>query len=212
MESSKYSDIVRLKATETSKRYLLTDDATLTVPYTNEIKLDNVSEGKYKVIAPWGYDLFKTQGGGIQYVHGGTSLQETIVPLIHVSELRSKSEDKVARPVGVRLKSITRKITNRSFTLEFEQMEKVEEKKSAITCETYIIDENGEKVSNEYKFVANSSSDDPETRVTKIRFTLKNIQFERNKPYFLILKDTKSYDEFIEKEQFTIDIIQFKMF
>ena len=72
------------------------------------------------------------------------------------------------------LKSITRKITNRSFTLEFEQMEKVEENKHSITCETYIIDENGEKVSNEYKFVANSSSDDVATRVTKIRYTLKN--------------------------------------
>lgn len=91
-------------------------------------------------------------------------------------------------------------------------MEKVEDKKQAINCETYIVDQNGEKVSNEYKFVCNSSSDDPSTRVTKIRFTLKNIQFDRNKAYFLVLKDLDSQDEYIEKEQFLIDIIQFKMF
>jgi len=163
-------------------------------------------------MTPWGYDLFKTQGSGIQYIHGGPSLQETIVPIIHVSELRSRVDVQVARPVKVMLKSITRKITNRSFTLEFEQMEKVEENKLAISCETYIIDDIGEKVSNEYKFVANSSSDDPESRITKIRFTLKNIQFDRNKPYFLVLKNAESDDEYIEKEQFTIDIIQFKMF
>lgn len=212
LESSKYNNIVTLNAVEKSKRYLVTDDETVSVPYTTEIKLERVAGGEYRVISPWGYDLFKTQGTGIQYVHGGTSLQETIVPLIHVSELRSRSEVEIVRPVGVRLKSITRKITNRSFTLEFEQTEKVEEKKQQITCETYIIDEHGEKVSNEYKFVANSSSDDPDTRLTKIRFTLKNIQFDRNKPYFLILKDVDGEDEYIEKEQFTIDIISFKMF
>lgn len=211
LESSKYSNIVSLNTVEKSKRYLITDDETISVPYTTEIKLDRVVDGEYRVILPWGYDLFKTQGTGIQYVHGGVSLQETIVPLIHVSELRSRSEVELVRPVGVRLKSITRKITNRSFTLEFEQTEKVEEKKQQITCETYIIDEYGEKVSNEYKFVANSSSDDPATRLTKIRFILKNIQFDRNKPYFLILKDIES-DDYIEKEQFTIDIISFKMF
>ncbi|MCI6014858.1 MAG: BREX-1 system phosphatase PglZ type A [Coprobacillus sp.] len=211
LESSKYSNIVSLNTVEKAKRYLITDDETISVPYTTEIKLDRVVDGEYRVILPWGYDLFKTQGTGIQYVHGGVSLQETIVPLIHVSELRSRSEVELVRPVGVRLKSITRKITNRSFTLEFEQTEKVEEKKQQITCETYIIDEYGEKVSNEYKFVANSSSDDPATRLTKIRFTLKNIQFDRNKPYFLILKDIES-DDYIEKEQFTIDIISFKMF
>ena len=212
MDSNKYSNIVSLNATETSKRYLLTDDKSISIPYTNEMKLDNLSEGQYKAIFPWGYDLFKTQGSGVQYVHGGVSLQETIVPLIHISELRARSDVELVRPVGVRLKSITRKITNRSFTLEFEQTEKVEEKKQPITCETYVVDESGEIVSNEYKFVANSSSDDPDTRVTKIRFTLKNIQFDRNKPYFLILKNIDNDDEYIEKEQFAIDIIQFKMF
>ena len=209
-ESNKYGNISSLQALEISKRYVISHENGLSIPNTNEFKLNRVGDGALKVIAPWGYDLFKTPGNGLQYVHGGTSLQETIVPLIRVSELRSESES--TRPVSVRLKSITRKITNRSFTLEFEQTEKVEKKKQPITCETYIVDGSGEIVSNDYKFVANSASDDPETRVTRIRFTLKNIQFDRNKPYFLILKNADLDDEYIEKEQFVIDIIQFKMF
>lgn len=209
-ESNKYGNIASLQALEISKRYVIADDKGLSVPNTNEFKLNRVGDGALKIIAPWGYDLFKTPGNGLQYVHGGASLQETIVPLIRVSELRSENES--TRPVAVRLKSITRKITNRSFTLEFEQTEKVEEKKQPIICETFIVDANNEKVSNEYKFVANSTSDDPETRVTRIRFTLKNIQFDRNKPYFLVLKNADVEDEYIEKEQFVIDIIQFKMF
>ena len=209
---NKYSNITSLNALETSKRYVLTDDESLSVPYCLEFKLSKVSGGDYKYIAPWGYDLFKTPGGGIQYVHGGPSLQETIVPLIHVSELRSDKLKQSVKPVEVRLKTITRKITNRSFSLDFEQMEKVEENKQAITFETYIEDDKGEIVSGRYNFIANSTTDDPETRITKIRFTLKNIQFDRNKPYYLILKNIDKPDEFIEKETFAIDIIQFKIF
>lgn len=211
-ESQKYSNVVSLHPIEASKRYVLTDDKSLQIPYTVEFTLENVSDGEYKVISPYGYDLFKTQGGGLQYMHGGASLQEIIVPVIHLGELRAASNKEAVAPVGVRLKSITRKITNRSFTLEFEQYEKVEERKQAITCETYLVDEDGNKVSGEYRFVAASESDDVDARSTKIRFNLMNIEFDRSKRYYLILKNIAKPDEYIERELFTIDILQFKMF
>jgi hypothetical protein len=182
------------------------------IPYTTEFKLPINTESACKVINPYGYDIFKTQGSGIQYVHGGTSLQETIVPIIHISELNARKGEKLSRPVGVRLKSIQRKITNRSFALDFEQYEKVEDKVQPINCITYFVDEAGNKVSSEYPFVANSSSDDASQRVTRIRFTLKNIEFDRAKRYFLILCNAETPDEYIEKEQFTIDILGFKLF
>lgn len=210
-ESQKYGNIVSLHEPDTSKRYIVTDN-NIEIPYTLEFTLDTVSNGEYKVIAPYGYDLFKTQGGGLQYVHGGTSLQEIVVPIIHIGELRAASNKEAVSPVGVRLKSITRKITNRSFTLEFEQYEKVEERKQAITCETYLVDEDGNKVSGEYRFVAASDSDDVDSRSTKIRFNLMNIEFDRSKRYYLILKNIERPDEYIEREQFTIDILNFKMF
>ncbi len=210
-ESQKYGDIVSLHEPDTSKRYIVTDN-NIEIPYTLEFTLDTVSNGEYKVIAPYGYDLFKTQGGGLQYVHGGTSLQEIVVPIIHIGELRAASNKEAVSPVGVRLKSITRKITNRSFTLEFEQYEKVEERKQAITCETYLVDEDGNKVSGEYRFVAASDSDDVDSRSTKIRFNLMNIEFDRSKRYYLIVRNIDKPDEYIEREQFTVDILNFKMF
>ena len=210
--SQKYKDIVSLKPMELSKRYIITDDDSLKIPYTMEFNLKNGEDGTYKVISPYGYDLFNTQGGGLQYVHGGPSLQEIIVPIIHIGELRAAANKDTVTPVGVRLKTITRKITNRSFTLEFEQYEKVEDRKQAITCETYLVDEDGNKVSGEYRFVAASESDDVDSRSTKIRFNLMNIEFDRSKRYYLILKNVAKPDEYIEREQFTIDILQFKMF
>ena len=209
-ESSKYSNIVSMHPTEASKRYVLSDDGSFTMPYTLEFPLA-VEEGGYKVVTPYSYELFKTQGSGLQYIHGGASLQETIVPIIHIGELSSAKNKDAVTPVGVRLKSITRKITNRSFALEFEQYEKVEGLKQAVSCETYIVDEDGNKVSGTYPFMAASTSDDAATRVTSVRFTLMNIQFDRSKRYFLVLRDTAKPDEYIEKEQFTIDILPLRV-
>ena len=211
-ESQKYGNIVSLHEPDTSKRYIFTDNKNLEIPYTLEFIIEEIGSGEFKVIAPYGYDLFKTQGGGLQYVHGGASLQEIVVPIVHIGELRAASNKEALTPVGVRLKSITRKITNRSFTLEFEQYEKVEDRKQAITCETYLVDEDGNKVSGEYRFVAASDSDDVDSRSTKIRFNLMNIEFDRSKRYYLILRNIAKPDEYIEREQFTIDILQFKMF
>ena len=196
---------------ESARRYVLTDDPSLNVPYAVDFVLADVSDGQYKVITPYSYDIFKTPGG-LQYVHGGSSLQEIIVPIVHISELRAANSKETVAPVGVRLKSVMRKITNRSFNLEFEQVEKVEDKKQPITCVTYMEDEAGNRVSGEYKFVAASESDDPEQRVSKIRFNLMNIDFDRSKRYFLILRDAENTDEYIAREQFTIDILPFKMF
>lgn len=210
-ESSKYSNVISMHPNEVSRRYVLTNDSSFSIPYTLEFPLA-VKEDGNKVVIPYSYDLFKTQGSGLQYIHGGASLQETVVPIIHIGELSSAKNKDAVTPVGVRLKSITRKITNRSFTLEFEQYEKVEGLKQAVSCETYIVDEDGNKVSGTYPFMAASASDEANTRVTSIRFTLMNIQFDRGKRYFLILRDTAKPDEYIEKEQFTIDILAFKVF
>ncbi|MCR5727519.1 MAG: BREX-1 system phosphatase PglZ type A [Lachnospiraceae bacterium] len=210
-ESQKYGDIMTLRVDDRSKRYIFTDDESVKIPYTLEFEIETISNGSYRAISPYGYDLFKTSGKGLRYIHGGASLQEIIVPIIHISELRASGNKEALTPVGVRLKSITRKITNRSFTLEFEQYEKVEERKQAISCETYLVDENGNKVSGEYRFIAASESDDVEARCTKIRFNLMNIEFDRSKRYYLILKNIDKPDEYIEREQFMIDILQFKM-
>ena len=211
MESDKYGGIVGLHPTETNKRYVITDDPSMSIPYTLEFPLSGDQEG-YRVILPYSYDLFKTQGSGLQYIHGGASLQEIVVPIIHIGELRAAKNKDAVTPVSVRLKSVTRKVTNRSFALEFEQTEKAEGTKQAISCETYMVDEDGNKVSGTYPFVAASTSDDPQARVTSIRFTLMNIQFDRNKRYYLILRNTEKQDEYIEREQFVIDILGFRVF
>ena len=114
-------------------------------------------------------------------------------------------------PVGVRVKSVNRIIKQRSFTLDFEQVEKVADKKSERKLLTYFVDDKNQDVSGRYSFIANSDSDDLNQRVTCVRFTLNNIEFNRDKRYYLVLKDDdQNENEYIEKELFKIDILGFK--
>jgi uncharacterized protein (TIGR02687 family) len=206
-ESQKYDGITKLNFVETSKRYAITNDKTF-IENTLSFSLDYLDEvNNHRVILPYGYDIFKTQGGGAQYLHGGASLQEIVVPVIKISELRSSAIKENTGPVEVRIKSINRLITRRDFTVDFEQTEKVAEKKVARELISYMVDEGNNEVSGKVKFLANSESDDLSQRVTRVRFNLNNLTFDKNKRYFLVLKDS---DGEILREQFTIDILGFK--
>lgn len=208
-ESLKYNDVAKIKAVELSRRYAIVNDDT-TVPYTLKYSLSYFGDNVHTVITPYSYDYFKTPGG-IQYVHGGSSLQEIVVPYLRISELRSTTLKDVVGPVGVRLKSVNRIIKERSFTLDFEQVEKVAEKKSERKLITYFVDANNNDVSGRYTFIANSESEDLNQRISRIRFTLNNIEFSRDKRYYLVLKDDNQIDsEYVEKELFKIDILGFR--
>jgi len=208
-ESLKYNDVSKLKPLELSRRFAIVNDDT-SVPYTLRYKLDYMGNNTQSVILPYSYDYFKSPGG-IQYVHGGASLQEIVVPLLKISELRSGALKENVGPVGVRIKSLNRTITQRSFTIDFEQFEKVVDKKIERKLVTYFIDDKGNDVSPHYTFLANSESDDLSQRISRIRFTLNNIDFNRDKRYLLILRDDNLSDsEYLEKEVFKIDILGFK--
>jgi len=208
-DSLKYNDVGKLKPIELSRRYTIVNDDT-TVPYTLKFKLDYLGENNQSVIMPYSYDYFKSPGG-IQYVHGGASLQEIIVPYLRISELRSGALKESIGPVGVRIKSINRTITQRSFIIDFEQYEKVADKKTERKLITYFVDDQGNDVSGRYAFIASSDSDDLNQRITRIRFTLNNIEFNRERRYMLILKDgNQGESEYLEKEVFKIDILGFK--
>jgi hypothetical protein len=208
-DSLKYNEISKIKPVELSRRYAIINDQS-TVPYTLRFSLDYLGEDNPSVITPYSYDYFKSPGG-IQYVHGGSSLQEIIVPCLKISELRSGSLKETIGPVGVRIKSVIRSIKERSFIIEFEQIEKVADKKSERKLITYFINDKNQDVSGRYTFIANSDSDDLNQRITRVRFTLNNIEFNRDKPCMLVLKDdNQSENEYIEKVVFKIDILGFK--
>src|SRR5690606_28301287 len=105
-------------------------------------------------MTPRGINRFKMQGAGANYVHGGTSLQEIIIPVIKFKNDRSKASKNEVIKVDVKLTSITRKITNTISYLEFFQTEKIGDKRVPLRLKVYFIDEYGNRISNENIIIA----------------------------------------------------------
>ena len=142
---------------------------------------------------PVGMSVFKTQGnGGQNYVHGGSSPQEMIIPLIDVKMERGKVDTK---PAQIMLVSIIQKITNLITTLDFIQSDAVSDVVKSATYRIYFADENGIKISNENIYVADNREEEATKRIFRMKFTFKNQHYDKTRPYFLIAVDDNNGTE-----------------
>jgi uncharacterized protein (TIGR02687 family) len=159
---------------------------------------------------PRGVNRFKVQGAGANYVHGGTSLQEIIIPVIRFKNDRSKSSKNEVKKVDVKLTSITRKITNTISYLEFFQTEKIEDKRVPLRLKVYFVDEEGNRISNENIIIADSKSETYEERSFREKFVLKNRKYDKTNKYYLVIEDEEeTVEKIYEKIPFIIDIAIF---
>ena len=81
--------------------------------------------GDWQAVFPLGLDRFPRQGSGARFVHGGTSLQEVVVPVIRLKRER-KDE---SRLVEAELLRVPAKITTGKLSFGLFQLEPVEPKK-----------------------------------------------------------------------------------
>lgn len=78
------------------------------------------------------------RGGGQNYVHGGASLQEIIIPVIKLKTASGRKSDKT---VEVILTSLSRKITNLITYLDFIQNENVSDVLHPVQLQIYFENE-----------------------------------------------------------------------
>lgn len=148
----------------------------------------------------------KKQGGGMNYIHGGISLQECVVPVIEFKNIRATSKKFVdVRKAEIQLLSQSRKVSNSIFSLDFYQTEAVGGKVAAAAYEIYMADGSGKAVSDKKTVIADKTSGNGADRVFRTRFTLKSVEFKKTDTYYLTVveKGTTNVNDRIE---FTIDI------
>lgn len=148
----------------------------------------------------------KKQGGGMNYIHGGISLQECVVPVIEFKNIRATSKKFVdVRKTEIQLLSQSRKVSNSIFSLDFYQTEAVGGKVAAAAYEIYMADGSGKAVSDKKTVIADKTSSNGADRVFRTRFTLKGVEFKKTDTYYLTVveKGTTNVNDRIE---FTIDI------
>lgn len=191
------SELVNGKIIECGHRYVIADSSS---EYLTEIPLKKYNP-KFKGFTPKGYMRIKKQGGGVNYVHGGMSLQEITVPVIEFRNLRVGQKDYVeARKVGLQLLSQSRRVSNISFNLDFYQLEAIGGKLLPNEFELYFSDESGRPVSDIQRIIADKTTDQVNERVFRKRFTMKNISFSKDEKYYLniVEKDSGNCMERIE--------------
>ena len=153
---------------EQKSRYYLTKSGT---EVTNVMKfpLSNVSgiNSDVYVAVPIGTNRFKVQGAEYNFVHGGATLQEIIIPVVHSSMKRTDAK----RKVDITL--LTRSLSIVSSRLKVVVLQNdpisIEVKERDICCAIYC---NDEKVSNEVQLTIDSTSDVPQNRVNEITLML----------------------------------------
>lgn len=155
------------------------------------------------VTTPIGADIFKVAGGGQNYVHGGSSMQEMLIPVI---ELTTNAKFVAYDYVDVILTSVNRKVTNLITYFDFIQTEKVTDTMKARSLVAYFTTENGEKISFDVPIVANSRDDAPEKRTFHEKFTLKSREYKYGDKYYLVLADANNEKNILQRYEFMIDI------
>ena len=167
------------------------------------INLDYIfGENSGYVNIPKGHNVFSRQGGGINYVHGGILPQEIIIPVIDFKSTRTSEETK---KVGITYSGLSTKITNAITYLEFLQDNKVDENNLECRYLLHFEDENGNRVSDECTIVANYTNTEVKDRFFKEKFVFKNIDYDKEKNYYLVISDEETGIE-RQRIKFIIDI------
>lgn len=145
-------------------------------------------------------NVFSTPGNaGLNYVHGGSSPQEMLVPVLDIKMDKGAVETRSAQ---IMLVSLVQKITNLITSLDFIQSDPVSDVVKSTTYRLYFISDNNEKISNENIYVADKRDEDVQKRLFRMRFTFKNKQYDKDRKYYLV-----AYDGSNEAEVFRHEVI-----
>ena len=208
-DSKASSGLQKDQIIEQARRYVITTpdaEASHLLP-VNFLK----GAAPYKAFAPREQIRLKIKGSGMNFVHGGASLQEMVVPIIDFKHVRSDSaaykkhaEQYAMKPVSIHLLSSGHKVSNMSFSLNFYQLEAVGTGFIPANFDIYFTDAYGNVVSDIQKIIADKVSQENADRIFRCTFNLKAGDYNRNAEYFLVIHNTDN-GEIVQKVSFQID-------
>lgn len=180
--------------------------------YLVPVKL-NYGNDEYEGYAPRDIIRIKTSAGsGMNFVHGGISLQEMCVPLIEYKHLRNSSKEYIrnkekydTKPVKVELLSANHKVSNNIFSLNFYQKDAVGDNREPANYDVYFVDASGKKISDVQKIIADKRGDSAQERTFRCMFNLKSQAYDSKETYYLVIEQEGSTD-LPERIEFQIDI------
>ncbi|MCP4689438.1 MAG: BREX-1 system phosphatase PglZ type A, partial [Desulfobacterales bacterium] len=127
--------------------------------------------------------------GGARFFHGGAMLQEIVIPVITVSEMKGRRlAQSEVRPVGVSLLGPSKKIVTNRPVFRLIQTDPTSDRMKPITLKASLRDEN-ELISNEETITFDSASSSMDERQKSVRLSLKAGAYDNRKEYSLVLRN-----------------------
>lgn len=166
-------------------RYLITPsqiDIVGVKSTTLGITLNNDSE--IKVYYPTSTNEFVANSGSKNYVHGGSSIQEMLIPVLDIKATSNRSQ---AKPAEIKLATTRFKINNLQMNLLFNQLAPISDLVKPINYQAYFTDDNDMLISNIVPIEANrvgSAAD----RTIAVTINIQNKNYDLNKDYYLVIE------------------------
>jgi uncharacterized protein (TIGR02687 family) len=192
---------------ESTRRFIMTK-VPAELQGTQKFSMRYLGQSDITAVVPRGANVFPIQGGGSNYVHGGSSLQEVMVPLIKFKSGKNYAKLVAAQKVTISLSSLSRKITSVITHLEFFQNEPVGDKLLPIRVKAFFEDADGNRITGENIIIADSANREPSGRAYREKFTLRNTQYDKSQTYYLVLQDDEDMvGHEIMRVPYTIDLV-----
>lgn len=160
-------------------------------------------ESDMSFVVPKGMSRFNFTGGS-RFFHGGMSLQEVVIPVITVEQMRNKNIEKTReRKVSIQVLGTNHLITTNQYRFELLQADAVSDRVKPLTIKAALFD--GDIPVTDIQTVTfDSRSDDMSERKKEISVTLRNQDYDRNKCYRFVLRNSETNIE-IESVEVKID-------
>ncbi|WP_445908271.1 BREX-1 system phosphatase PglZ type A [Yeosuana sp.] len=140
--------------------------------YIFDMKNTTNCETDLKIAIPRAINRYRRQGNiGLQFVHGGASIQEIITPVIKYY----KQKKETTETVTFRRIDNTNKITTGNIKVALLQNEPVSNVLKSLDIVIGLFNDNGELVSNAVELSCNATSANPKERVFEVILTLNSL-------------------------------------
>lgn len=144
--------------------------------------------GDMEIQIPKSIHRLRQKGSGSQFVHGGASLQEVVIPVIEINKKRMSD----VRYVEVEIhRGATTAITSGQLGVTFYQTEPVTEKVQKRSLRAGIYTKEGELISDYHDLIFERESNNPRDREVQIRFMLTQKADEANSKEVILRLDEK---------------------
>lgn len=135
-------------------------------------------EGDMEVLIPNSINRFRKRGSSTRFVHGGSTLQEIVVPLIEVNKKRTTNISIVDVDL---IPSSTSLISSGQLAVALYQTAPVTDKLQARKLRVGLYSATGELISDSHDLSFDLTSENPRERELKIRLLLSKLADEFNK-------------------------------